>query len=145
MFKKVKTDQTEAPSFESVTPMATVVDEMIATKRGVSNLGASDVNKPSVISEGFSLAGDIVSEGVLHIEGKTTGTIKAGSINIGPRGQVEGNLACASLHIKGSFSGSAVCSELVVASSAVVKASITYQSLTISRGATIEGDLTVKR
>jgi cytoskeletal protein CcmA (bactofilin family) len=98
-----------------------------------------------VISEGFSLNGDIVSDGILHIEGRTSGTIKASSINVGPRGQVEGNVACASLHIKGSFSGTAVCGELVVAASAVVKGSITYQVLTIGRGATIEGDLIVRR
>lgn len=145
MFKKAKTDRSEAPSSESIIPMATAVDDLPANKRGAPSLGAVDTNKPSVISEGFSLTGDIVSEGVLHIEGKTSGTIKASSINIGPRGQVEGNVACASLHIKGIFSGSAVCSELVVAASAVVKASITYQSLTISRGATIEGDMTVRR
>jgi cytoskeletal protein CcmA (bactofilin family) len=49
------------------------------------------------------------------------------------------------LHIKGSFSGTAVCGELVVAASAIVKGSITYQVLTIGRGATIEGDLIVRR
>jgi cytoskeletal protein CcmA (bactofilin family) len=98
-----------------------------------------------VISEGFSLTGDIVSDGILHIEGRTSGTIKASSINVGPRGQVEGNVACASLHIKGSFSGTAVCGELVVAASAIVKGHVTYQVLTIGRGATIEGDLVVRR
>jgi cytoskeletal protein CcmA (bactofilin family) len=98
-----------------------------------------------VISEGFSLTGDIVSDGILHIEGRTSGTIKASSVNVGPRGQVEGNVACASLHIKGRFSGTAVCGELVIAASAVVKGHITYQLMTIGRGATVEGDLVIRR
>ncbi len=125
--------------------MITVQDESMNTKRATPGVAVLDTHKPTVISEGFSLTGDIVSDGILHIEGRTSGTIKASSINVGPRGQVEGNVACASLHIKGSFSGTAVCGELVVAASAIVKGNITYQVLTIGRGATIEGDLVVRR
>ncbi len=104
-----------------------------------------DSHKPSVISEGFSLTGDIVSNGILHIEGKINGKIKADSINIGPSGQVDGDLDCETLHIKGVFSGSAVCGELVVADKASVRGSVTYRSVTISRGAVIQGELLCKR
>jgi cytoskeletal protein CcmA (bactofilin family) len=145
MFKKSRIDQPKASAPESQTPMITVNDESLNAKRGNTGVAVLDTHKPTVISEGFSLTGDIVSDGILHIEGRTSGTIKASSINVGPRGQVEGNVACASLHIKGSFSGTAVCGELVVAASAIVKGSITYQVLTIGRGATIEGDLVVRR
>jgi cytoskeletal protein CcmA (bactofilin family) len=145
MFKKPNIDQSEASVPESPKPMITVNDESLNNKRGNTGVAVLDTHKPTVISEGFSLTGDIVSDGILHIEGRTSGTIKASSINVGPRGQVEGNVACASLHIKGSFSGTAVCGELVVAASAIVKGSVTYQVLTIGRGATIEGDLVVRR
>jgi len=145
MFKKSEIDSPEAPAPESIKPMITVNDESLNTKRGNTGVAVLDTHKPTVISEGFSLTGDIVSDGILHIEGRTSGTIKASSINVGPRGQVEGNVACASLHIKGSFSGTAVCGELVVAASAIVKGHVTYQVLTIGRGATIEGDLVVRR
>ena len=98
-----------------------------------------------MISEGFSLTGDIFSKGILHIEGKITGKIKADSINIGPSGQVEGDLDCDTLHIKGMFSGSAVCGELVVAEKAAINGSVTYRSITISRGALIQGEFRCKR
>ncbi|MEY3514148.1 MAG: hypothetical protein RL420_1171 [Pseudomonadota bacterium] len=145
MFKKPKTDQPEATVTESTSTMITVNDDSLNNKRGNTGVAVLDTHKPTVISEGFSLTGDIVSDGILHIEGRTSGTIKASSINIGPRGQVEGNVSCASLHIKGSFSGTAVCGELVVAASAIVKGHVTYQVLTIGRGATIEGDLVIRR
>lgn len=146
MFKKTKTDQQDMPA-TAETPMtiATAQDEApVASRRTPSGVAVLDTHKPTVISEGFSLTGDIVSEGILHIEGRTSGTIKASSINVGPRGYVEGNVACASLHIKGGFAGTAVCGELVIAASAVVKGHITYQLLTIGRGATIEGELVVR-
>lgn len=146
MFKKPKTDQQDTPAIAE-TPMtiATAQDEApVAPRRAPSGVAVLDTHKPTVISEGFSLTGDIVSEGILHIEGRTSGTIKASSINVGPRGYVEGTVACASLHIKGGFAGTAVCGELVIAASAVVKGHITYQLLTIGRGATIEGELVVR-
>ncbi len=145
MFKKTKIDPPEVLVTESPTPMSMPAEEIPVQKRTVTGVAVLDSHKPTVISEGFSLTGDIVSDGILHIEGRTSGTIKASSVNVGPRGQVEGNVACASFLIKGSFSGTAVCGELVIAASAVVKGHITYQLLTIGRGATVEGDLVIRR
>jgi cytoskeletal protein CcmA (bactofilin family) len=145
MFKKTKIDPPKALVTESSTPMSTPAEEIPVQKSVPTGVAVLDSHKPTVISEGFSLTGDIVSDGILHIEGRTSGTIKASSVNVGPRGQVEGNIACASLHIKGSFSGTAVCGELVIAASAVVKGHVTYQLLTIGRGATVEGDLVIRR
>lgn len=128
-----------------ITSSSSPEESPVIGRRTPSGVAVLDSHKPTVISEGFSLTGDIVSEGILHIEGRTSGTIKASSINVGPRGYVEGVVACASLHIKGGFSGTAVCGELVIAASAVVKGNITYQLLTIGRGATIEGELIVRQ
>jgi len=43
-----------------------------------------DRSKPSVISEGFSLQGDITAQGVLHVEGFIKGTVQTDVVNIGP-------------------------------------------------------------
>lgn len=100
-----------------------------------------DRSKPSVISEGFTLQGDISAKGVLHVEGFIKGTVSTDVVNIGPRGAVEGQLTSKSLHVKGAFVGTAVCDELFIASKARVVGRITYRSLAIQRGALIEGDL----
>lgn len=145
MFKKSQNSQTENTSPDGDDFVPSVPLEAPPFKRGVPTLSILDSHKPSVISEGFSLTGDIVSNGILHIEGKINGKIKADSINIGPSGQVDGDLDCETLHIKGVFSGSAVCGELVVADKASVRGSVTYRSVTISRGAVIQGELLCKR
>ena len=145
MFKKAQSNKPDDASPVDAEFVPSVPVETTPVKRGMPSLSVLDSHKPSVISEGFSLTGDIVSSGILHIEGKINGKIKADSINIGPSGQVDGELDCETLHIKGIFSGSAVCGELVVADKASIRGSVTYRSVTISRGAVIEGELLCKR
>jgi cytoskeletal protein CcmA (bactofilin family) len=100
--------------------------------------------KPSVISEGFSITGDIQSTGILHVEGRISGTVAAQSVNISTKGEVEGEIRCNSLNIKGMFRGMADCDELVVASSANVQGTILYRFITIGSGAMVQGELAVK-
>jgi cytoskeletal protein CcmA (bactofilin family) len=145
MFKKPQSNKPGDASPVDAEFALSIPLETNSGKRGLSSLSVLDSHKPSVISEGFSLTGDIFSSGILHIEGKVNGKIKADSINIGPSGQVDGELSCETLHIKGMFSGSAVCGELVVADKASIRGSVTYRSVTISRGAVIEGELLCKR
>jgi len=112
-----------------------------APRSGASSGFLLDSNKPSVISEGFSLVGDITAQGVLHVEGMIKGTVTTEAVNIGITGAVEGKIQCTSLQIKGAFVGEARCQELVIASKARVRGSITYETLSIQRGAYVEGDL----
>ncbi len=98
-------------------------------------------NKPSVISEGFSLVGDISADGVLHVEGEVRGTVKTQVVNIGPNGSVDGEISCQQLHIKGCFVGQADCDELLIAGKARVNGRVTYRTLSVQRGADIDGSL----
>ncbi len=145
MFKKAQNNKAEATSPGEPAPVPVVAPEVTTPKRVLSSASVLDSHKPSVISEGFVLTGDIFSSGILHIEGKINGKIKAESINIGPCGRVDGDLDCETLHVKGVFSGSAVCGELVVADKATVQGSVAYRSITVSRGANIQGELLCRR
>ena len=115
------------------------------TQRGGSDSAGAgfllDRSKPSVISEGFTLQGDISAKGVLHVEGFIKGTVSTDVVNIGPRGAIEGQVTSKSLHVKGAFVGTAVCDELSIASKARVVGRITYRTVAIQRGALIEGEL----
>jgi len=108
----------------------------------ISSLSSSE--KPSIISEGFAVTGDLNSSGTLHVEGKISGRITAQSVTISPIGVVDGEISCSSLTIKGTFSGTAHCDDLVIASSSHVKGTIGYRFVTIGAGATVEGDLSVR-
>lgn len=100
--------------------------------------------KPSVVSEGFTLRGEIESSGVLHIEGSVIGTIKSDDVNIGHAGSIEGALTCVNLSIKGQLTGTVICDELTIAPSARIKGDLSYRFLTIGSGASIEGELTCR-
>jgi cytoskeletal protein CcmA (bactofilin family) len=140
MFGKPKSNPSEDDQVEGAAPEtgADVAD----TSRSGSGAGfLLDRSKPSVISEGFSLQGDITAQGVLHVEGYIKGTVQTDVVNIGPRGAVEGQITCKTLHIKGAFVGTANCDELVIANKARVVGRVTYRTLAVQRGAMVEGDL----
>ena len=150
MFGKPKNNPDEED--QPVTSEATSEGAGAAESRGNGNGNGSsgngggggfllDRSKPSVISEGFSLQGDITAKGVLHVEGFIKGNINTEVVNIGPRGAVEGTITCQSLHVKGAFVGTADCDELFIASKARVVGRITYRTVAIQRGALIEGEL----
>jgi cytoskeletal protein CcmA (bactofilin family) len=117
--------------------VAAAVEKAIATSVRLNEL------KPSIISEGFSFTGDIVSEGALHIEGQLKGTIRVSAATIGAKGTMDGTIDCSSLQIKGAFEGNATCDELLIDSTASVRGKVRYKVLTAQRGASILGELTV--
>ncbi len=131
---------TAPPEFgSSAVPAAPVPDARGKPLPLVQSLSSSQ--KPSVVSEGFLIRGDIESEGILHVEGSVIGTLKADDVNVGAAGLVEGTLNCKNLSVKGRLSGSVVCDELIVAPSAQIQGEISYVSLTIGSGATIECEM----
>lgn len=124
-------------------PAPDVVAEEPAPKAAPAPAGGFllERNKPSVISEGFSLVGDISADGVLHVEGQVRGTVTTHVVNIGPNGSIEGEISCQQLHIKGNFIGQADCDELLIAGKARVNGRVTYRTLSVQRGADIDGSL----
>lgn len=147
MFNKPKTNPaenmstTQSASTESGT--SSNAPEPVRAKPSIMSSVLDTTNKPSVISEGFAFTGEINSSGILHVEGRASGTVTAHSVNVSARGEIEGEVVCNSLNIKGVFSGVAVCEELVIASSAIVKGSISYKYISVGAGAKVEGELFV--
>lgn len=97
--------------------------------------------KPSIISAGCTIEGGIHSDGILLLEGSVNGAIESQALTVGKSGRIRGNVACKVLHIKGFYSGEAVCDELVIDETAVIEASISYKRIKIERGAVIVGTL----
>jgi len=147
MFNKSKNNPTPAPDAEDEAMAAAPAPTPAPTPAPSGKSGPPannfllDRNKPSVISEGFALVGDITAQGVLHVEGSIRGTVSTESINIGLTGLVEGRIECASLQVKGAFAGQAQCRELVIAGKARIRGRITYETLSIQRGAVVDGEL----
>lgn len=99
----------------------------------------TQILKPSIISEGFELVGDIHSSGGLHVEGMVTGKIYVDNMTIGAKGTVKGTVKCQSLNIKGVFDGEVVCDMLNLSGHAVVNGNVQYRKLAMSSGTVLTG------
>ncbi len=101
-----------------------------------------ELTKPSVISEGFEFTGDVNFQGTLNVDGTLSGSINVQNLLIGSSGKVHGSITATTIQVRGSFTGDAICQDLTIGGQANVNAKINYSSLTIQRGAMIQGELT---
>ena len=97
--------------------------------------------KPSVISEGFTINGDIKSEGQLTVEGAITGEISVDSLIVGVSGSVGGVINAKVINVKGSLSGKIYCQEITVGGRSIVDGELTYSAITIQRGGIVKGNI----
>ncbi len=109
---------------------------------GVKGL-LSQTDKPAIVSEQFTIRGDIDSEGTLHVEGNVIGTVRAHTIHISATGHIEGDVICASLNVKGGVHGSIACQELVMSATARIKGKVRYQFITVGPGAWLDAEMTL--
>jgi len=99
--------------------------------------------KPSILSEGITLVGDLATPtGILHLDGAVTGTVAVTALTIGPTGSVQGAVTATTVTVKGTVHGEITCDELVLAGSAVVTGAVSYRTLTVQAGATLKGPVT---
>jgi cytoskeletal protein CcmA (bactofilin family) len=101
-----------------------------------------EMTKPSVISEGFEFTGDVNFQGTLNVDGTLSGSINVQNLMIGSSGKVNGSIKATTIQVRGTFTGDAICQDLTIGGLANVNAKINYSSLTIQRGAMIQGELT---
>lgn len=101
-------------------------------------------SKPSIISEGFEFVGTITTSGTLNIAGSVKGKITAKSVLVDTSGQVEGEVHCDQVLIKGSLHGEVNCLDLNIGPRADVDGSVSYQNIHIQRGGRVKGQFTKK-
>jgi cytoskeletal protein CcmA (bactofilin family) len=99
--------------------------------------------KPSIISDAVCFVGELTSKGAIHIDGNAKGTVEAESVTVGTGGSLDGKVSCRKLHIKGKFSGSAICDDLIIGEEANVSASLTYKTLVVQRGAQLNAEVVI--
>jgi cytoskeletal protein CcmA (bactofilin family) len=113
-----------------------------ADRRGAP-LPADAHLKPSILSEGITVRGDLVTpQGILHLDGTIVGDVQVTTLAVGPAGTVEGNVTATSVTVKGTVRGDITCDDLVLAPSARVTGAVRYRTLTVQGGATLQGPVT---
>ncbi|ASQ91484.1 hypothetical protein CHL67_11610 [Prosthecochloris sp. GSB1] len=101
----------------------------------------------TLLMEGASFDGELVSEGDIRIDGTVTGKVNCrATLIIGRDGRVEGEVETADMRIAGSFSGSAdVSGELRLEPSANVEGDLTAAALDVEDGAKLNGRIFMKQ
>jgi cytoskeletal protein CcmA (bactofilin family) len=142
MFTKRKPEPAAPEPDHKVTASEAPAQQLQSDPRNTTS--STTLMKPSIISEGFELIGDLISTGVVHVEGSVRGKLALSTITIGSKGVVEGTIQCETLHVKGRFSGTAHCRELTLSADATVDGQVYYSTLAVQRGAKMSGELIKK-
>jgi cytoskeletal protein CcmA (bactofilin family) len=94
---------------------------------------------PSIISEATRINGDIVSDGIVHIDGTITGDISCDELIIGMKGSVEGTITANNLQLYGTLKGKVFVDSLFIAKSAKLIGDAVHNTIAIEPGAYIDG------
>ena len=93
----------------------------------------------STLGPDLKVVGDITSDGAIEVMGEVEGTITARSLAVGAAGRAAGTFSAEAIEVTGRLDGRLSCSSLLVRGEATLAADVSYRTLVIESGATIEG------
>lgn len=104
---------------------------------------ASDLMPLSIIAHDMAVVGDLQAEGVVKVEGRVTGTIKAGNqVLIAPGSTVEGDVHTKEAVVGGEVRGTIHATERVeLQATAVVQGDIVTPRIAILEGGRVTGEV----
>lgn len=101
--------------------------------------GSNGAPVPSIISENTRVKGDIISDGIVHIDGQIEGDISCDELVIGLKGQVNGSVTANNIQLYGVLNGKVSAENLFIAKSAKLIGDATHNTIAIEPGAYIDG------
>ena len=104
---------------------------------------ATDLMPLSIVGHDLSVTGDFVAEGVVKVEGKVKGTIRAGSqVLVAPGAVIEGDLHTKEAVIGGEVRGTINATERVeLQATAMIEGDINTARIAIIEGARVTGEV----
>jgi len=93
----------------------------------------------SVIGQDVTIRGDVEASADLHVDGKVVGDLSCASLVQGETGQVEGSIRAENARLSGRVKGTIEVRQLVILKSARIDGDVSYETLTIEQGASVEG------
>lgn len=94
---------------------------------------------PSVLAADLHILGNLVSDGVIDIDGKIDGNVKAHTVNIRTNGLVRGDVMADIVHVHGAVEGVIKGKSVTLYHTAKVVGMIMHESITIEDGAFVDG------
>lgn len=97
--------------------------------------------QPTVVASDVNFLGNIVSEGILDIDGKIEGNVRCKTLTIRKSGNVRGDVFADTVQVFGSVHGMIEAREVTLHSTAHVEGVVMHQQLVIEDGAFVDGQL----
>ncbi len=94
---------------------------------------------PSLISRDMNILGNLISEGMIDIDGRIEGNVRALTITVRKDGVVKGDLQADEIEILGQVKGLVRAKDVHLYSSAKVEGSIMHEVLSMEEGAFVDG------
>lgn len=95
---------------------------------------------PSIISTDMIVQGSLVATGDIQVDGKVEGDIESGSLTVGEKATVHGEITCEEVIIRGRVIGSVRAARVHLAGTSHVEGDIYHQALAVETGAFFEGN-----
>ena len=99
----------------------------------------------SIIGEGIDFAGEINTEGNIHIDGIMKGIIRANEVVIGPNGEFDGEIVADILIINGTIKGKFTIKNLHIRKGGLLQGRAKYEILIVDIGGKIQGELGISK
>ncbi len=112
-----------------------------STKNKTHEAGSRKVLEPSVVAANMNVLGNIVSDGILDIDGQVDGNVRGHSVTVRPNGRIRGDLIAQEVFVHGVIDGLIKAENVTVFATATVRGTIMHESLTIEDGARVDGKL----
>jgi cytoskeletal protein CcmA (bactofilin family) len=94
---------------------------------------------PSIIGEDLTINGNVNSKGEIQVDGDIQGDINCGSLLLGDKSHVNGNVVAEDVVVRGRVVGSIRGLRVTLQAQSHVEGDIFHQSLAIEQGAYFEG------
>jgi cytoskeletal protein CcmA (bactofilin family) len=94
---------------------------------------------PTIVSQDMHILGNLMSEGMVDVDGTIEGNIKAQHVTLRANGRLAGDVIAEHAHIHGSVNGLIRAHSVFLYASSHVQGVIMYKSLTVEDGAVVDG------
>ena len=94
---------------------------------------------PSILSADMTVTGDIVSEGLVDIDGKINGNVRCQTVSIRKHGVIKGDVVADNVHVYGTVQGMIKAKSVQFFKGCRVEGTIVHETLAIEDGALVDG------
>ena len=102
-------------------------------------------NTKSVLAQDLRITGEVSSTGTIEVLGEIEGNLTAKGLIVGTEGRMTGTVSAENVEVKGRLDGRVATHGFALRSSAIVAADVSYSTLVIESGATIDGKFSLNK